>query len=190
MRVTKTEFIFTGRGGERSIPHGLDVPADAANIMWDVKSRTLRFTVPADTLGADPTERAIDVTQAQIDAAQVAIDAPDLDQLRANKINELKRARDAAWQGVLLTTFGMPFKTDVQTQLDITLMIQNLAPGSTFEGYKCADGVRRDITREQFQRAMSEGIARKVQAYRTEAIRLAALEAAETEAEIKAITFD
>jgi len=113
--------------------------------------------------------------------------APATEELKAAKREQLKQERDAAWQGTLMTSFGVPFHTDVQTQIDIQMMLQMLDPLEVFSGYKCADGVRRDLSREQFALALNEGVVRKVTAFAVEGAKLAAVEAATTAEELNAI---
>jgi len=113
--------------------------------------------------------------------------APATEELKAAKIQELKAERDAAWQGTLMTSFGVPFHTDVQTQIDIQMMLQMLDPLEVFSGYKCADGIRRSISREQFALALNEGVVRKVTAYAVEGAKLEAVAAATTAEELAAI---
>jgi len=108
---------------------------------------------------------------------------------KLEKIQALKQERDAAWQGTLMTSFGVPFHTDVQTQIDIQMMLQMLAPKEIFAGYKCADGVRRDLSREQFALALNEGVVRKVTAFAIEGAKLEAVEAATTADQIAAISW-
>ena len=113
--------------------------------------------------------------------------AADPEAAKAAKVRQLKQERDAAWQGDLMTSFGVPFHTDVQTQIDIQMMLQMLDPLEVFSGYKCADGVRRDLTREQFALALNEGVVRKVTAFAVEGAKLTAVEAATTAEELAAI---
>jgi len=122
---------------------------------------------------------------AAIKLAELYVESPDA--AKAAKIQELKQERDAAWQGDLTTSFGVPFHTDVQTQIDIQMMLQMLDPLEVFSGYKCADGVRRDLSREQFALALNEGVVRKVTSFAIEGAKLEAVEAATTVEELAAI---
>ena len=77
MRVAKTEFIFPTRGGERSTPHGLDLPADAYGLEWDEPTLTLSYTVPAVAEGEEPTEHSLVVEEQQIADAIASLHAPE-----------------------------------------------------------------------------------------------------------------
>ena len=159
---------------------------DATLLAWDQETHTLSYSVPPATEDGEPTLIDRVITQAEIDAGAASFQ-PTLEELKAAKIRQLKQERDAAWQGDLMTSFGVPFHTDIQTQIDIQMILQMLDPLEVFSGYKCADGVRRDLTREQFALALNEGVVRKVTAFAVEGAKLTAVEAATTAEELAAI---
>ena len=78
MRVTKTDFIFAARGGERSAPHGLPIPEDAIDLSYDPEAMEITYTVPADpeVEGSEPVLGSLQMTQEQIDDAEAAANAP------------------------------------------------------------------------------------------------------------------
>lgn len=188
-------FGVEGKGGSYgpvALPQAVE--PDAYGERWDTETLTLSYLVPnpPDTEGnpVSPTEASITLTQAEVDDAETALSTPDIDKVKEYKAEELRKQRNADWQGELMTSFGVPFNTDIQTQMDIQLMIQRLALDTdVFTGYKCADGVRRDLTKAQFALALTEGVDRKVAAFAHEGVKTAELESATTVAEVRAITW-
>lgn len=106
---------------------------------------------------------------------------------KATKLIEIRAEREATWQDVLVTSFGVPFWTDAQTQLDVSTIINILEPEQVYEAYTCADGLDRDLTREQFQLAFYEGVVRKKTAFAVWRQKRDAVNAATTQAELQAI---
>lgn len=92
----------------------------------------------------------------------------NLDRFKPNKIAEIKLARDDEYKSVLVTSDGLHFKADLETIIDITTIIDMLPDGGSYENYKNADGSYNTITKAQFQTAISEGIARKSDAFAKE----------------------
>jgi hypothetical protein len=135
-----------------------------------------------------PAQRALVDLALSMDWTPVS-EEDTLEQAKEKKKTELKNHRDLMWKADLVASFGFPFKTDIQTQVDIQLMVAMLEPAEVFTGYKCADGVRRDITREQFQLALQEGVARKVTAYAIEGQKAALVDAVATKEELYAINW-
>ena len=141
-----------------------------------------------------PVEHEITFTQEEVDAAKATAFEPTIERLKELKRTELERARDEMWTGELIVNLpgkgSVPFKTDVQTQMDVFLLTQELkTPDTVLQGYKGADGNRRDLTKADFQKALQQGIQRKVQAFAIERAKLAELEAATTREDVQAITF-
>lgn len=115
--------------------------------------------------------------------------AQNMDAFKSHKIEEIKKARDAEYNAILITSDGLPFKADLETIIDVKTLIEILPDGGSFEGYKSADGTYNTITKEQFQNAITEGIARKTAAFAKEAQLVAAVSAATTLAELESITW-
>lgn len=115
--------------------------------------------------------------------------AQNTDAFKSHKIEEIKKARDAEYNAILITSDGLPFKADLETIIDVKTLIEILPDGGSFEGYKSADGTYNTITKEQFQNAITEGIARKTAAFAKEAQLVAAVSAATTLAELESITW-
>lgn len=80
MRVTKSEFIFAGRGGERAVPHGLPIPDNATDVAYDPEAMEITYTVPNppadDGTLVEPTAHTIPLSQEVIDAAFAEANAP------------------------------------------------------------------------------------------------------------------
>lgn len=78
MRVTKTHFHFPAKGGERSAPHGLNIPDNATDVAYDPETMTLAYTTPADpeVEGSEPQAHEMSITQSQIDDAEIEANAP------------------------------------------------------------------------------------------------------------------
>jgi hypothetical protein len=113
----------------------------------------------------------------------------DLEGLRARKIAALAEACRAAYEAPLTTSYGAVFWTDASTILDVMNIIALIPPEAVYEGYKGADDVWRDLTREQFQLALQEGGLRKSAAFaRRKTLTLAAL-AATTVEELAAVAW-
>lgn len=108
---------------------------------------------------------------------------------KSRKIEEIKKARDAEYNAILVTSDGLQFKSDLETIIDVKTLIEILPDGGSFDGYKSADGSYNTITKEQFQTAITEGIARKSAAFAKEAQLVASVSAAITFAELEAITW-
>jgi hypothetical protein len=111
------------------------------------------------------------------------------DFFKSRKIEEIKKARDAEYNSILTTSDGLQFKSDLETIIDVKTLIEILPDGGSFEGYKSADGTYNTITKEQFQNAITEGIARKSAAFTKEAQLVAAVSAATTLTELQSITW-
>ena len=77
MRVTKTELIFPGAGGERAVAHGLSIPEDAYDLNWDSETLTLNYVTPPETEEGEPTLGSLQVTQEQIEDAIDVIQTPE-----------------------------------------------------------------------------------------------------------------
>lgn len=115
--------------------------------------------------------------------------AQNTNAFKSRKIEEIKKARDMEYNAILVTSDGLQFKSDLETIIDVKTLIEMLPDGSSFEGYKSADGTYNTITKEQFQNAITEGIARKSAAFAKEAQLVAAVSAATTLAELQSITW-
>lgn len=76
MRVTKTDIIFSARGGERSTPHGLDIPEGAEDIRFDDAESEVIYTLPPVDGVGDPTTHKITITASKRTEALAAINAP------------------------------------------------------------------------------------------------------------------
>lgn len=111
------------------------------------------------------------------------------DFFKSRKIEEIKKARDAEYNAILVTSDGLQFKSNLETIIDVKTLIEILPDGGSFDGYKSADGSYNTITKEQFQTAITEGIARKSAAFAKEAQLVASVSAAITFAELEAITW-
>ena len=148
------------------------LPEGATNVEWDAENLYLDYDILAEEEGAEPVHESRQLTQADLDAALAWTPTIPFEVLKKQKEKQFKKARDEEWMEDLITSFGVPFKTDVQTQIDIQMMIQMLEPEEVFEGYKCADGVRRNLTREQFQLALQEGVGRKVAASTVDEVKM------------------
>jgi len=70
MRVTKSEYIFPGTGGERAVPHDLSIPDDAYDVTWDAETLTLNWAVPPVDEESGATLDSLTLTQEDIDAAE------------------------------------------------------------------------------------------------------------------------
>jgi len=111
------------------------------------------------------------------------------DMFKSRKLEEIKRARDAEYNSILVTSDGFKFKSDLETIIDVKTLIEILPDGGSFVGYKSADGSYNVITKEQFNTAITEGIERKTAAFSKEAQLVAAASAATTFAELQAIVW-
>ena len=111
------------------------------------------------------------------------------DMFKSRKIEEIKKARDAEYNAILVTSDGFKFKSDLETIIDVKTLIEILPDGGSFVGYKSADGSYNVITKEQFKTAITEGIERKTAAFSKEAQLVAAASAATTFAELQAIVW-
>ena len=98
------------------------------------------------------------------------------------------------WTGELVVNLpekgDVPFKTDIQTQMDAFLLTKRLKnPDAVLPGYKGADGKRRNLTKADFEKALQQGIQRKIQAFAIERAKLAELEAVTTPEQVRSIIF-
>jgi len=107
--------------------------------------------------------------------------------LKAKKIKQIADFCNAEYMSDLVTSDDIPFRTHLEAIIDVNTLIEMLAPEQTFIGYKCADGIFRDITREQFETALNEGIARKVAAFTKRKILVEAVENANSIQELNQI---
>ena len=74
--------------------------------------------------------------------------------------------------------------------MDVFLLTKRLKnPDTVLPGYKGADGNRRDLNKADFQKALKQGIQRKVQAFAIERAKLAELEAATASEQVRSIIF-
>lgn len=115
--------------------------------------------------------------------------AKNSDMFKSRKIEEIKKGRDAEYKAILVTSDGLKFKSDLETIIDVKTLIEILPDGGSFVGYKSADSSYNVITKEQFQTAITEGIARKSAAFAKEAQLVAAVSAAATRAELEAVVW-
>jgi hypothetical protein len=171
---------------EMAIEAGLQLPLPVVNESGpDKPDLTPEQVARVEAIYADDIALHNSITE----VGQVYVAPPVLatEEDKVLKRMELEQIRKAAYQGDLMTSFGIPFKTDVMTILDIQAIIEALPAGGVYPGYKCADGVRRDITKEQFQQGFAEGFQRKSQAFATETAKLEAVDAAVTLADLDAI---
>jgi len=88
--------------------------------------------------------------------------------IKSSKKIQIKQNRDKEYKSNIVTSDGLEFKTDLETITDIKTIIETLADGEVFVDYKLADGTYATITKEQFQRAIDEGMERKKQAFAKE----------------------
>lgn len=172
--------------------------------------------VAAVTITADPVERgyyvfaAYDATGKEIApamTAQPAADASatnaeadiragleaqytyDIEAARSRKEAEIAAACRAEYTAPLTTSYGAVFWTDPETLLDVMNIIEMLAPAEIFSGYKGADDVWRDLTREEFQLAIQEGAQRKTAAFAKRKTLIDQIAAATNQAELDAISW-
>ena len=105
------------------------------------------------------------------------------------KHNEIKAARDDAYQSILTTSFGLQFKADLETIIDIQTIVSLLADGDIYPNYKTANGEYHNISKEQFTLAIAEGVQRKGTAFTREYALSQHIKAANTKTELEAIVW-
>lgn len=89
-----------------------------------------------------------------------------------------------------VTSDGIPFRAHLEAIIDVQGLVESMAPLAVFQGYKCADGIFRDITREQFQEALTGGMMRKIGAFAKRKVLTDMIHAATDEAAVAAITWE
>lgn len=114
---------------------------------------------------------------------------PATDDEKTVKIQEIKQARDDEYTSVLVTSDGLHFKADLETIIDVKTMIETLPDGASYTGYKNADGSYNDVTKAQFQTAITEGGARKAAAFGKERALVDLIVNASTKAELDGINW-
>ena len=101
----------------------------------------------------------------------------------------IKESRDKEYQSILTTSFGLQFKADLETIIDIQTIISLLADGDVYPNYKTADGEYHNISKEQFALAIAEGVQRKGEAFAKEYILSQQIKTANTIEEVKAVVW-
>lgn len=101
----------------------------------------------------------------------------------------VKDARDKEYTSILTTSFGLQFKADLETIIDIKTIIDMLPDGGVYPNYKTANGTYHNITKEQFSLAITEGIQRKSFVFAKEYTLSQMIEAATTIEEVKAVVW-
>lgn len=133
-------------------------------------------------LKGDPADPATDIA--------AAIEAwHSLDALKEQKLAEIAEACRAEYTATLETSFGAPFHATGEAILDVMNIIARLEPEQVYPGYKGADDIWRDLTREQFQLALDEGANRKAASFAKRKTLTDQIEAATTQAELQTITW-
>lgn len=116
--------------------------------------------------------------------------AANLAAARAAKLAEIASSCRAEYESPLVTSYGAIFWTTAEAILDVMNIIAALpTPETVFEGYKGADDIWRDITREQFQLALHEGGVRKAAAFAKRKSLTDQIEDATTLTELAAISW-
>ncbi len=100
---------------------------------------------------------------------------------------EIKAARDNEYQSILTTSFGLQFKVDLETIIDIQTIVSLLADGDVYPSYKTANGEYHNISKEQFMLAIAEGVQRKGAAFTREYVLSQQIEAANTKTALEDI---
>jgi len=108
---------------------------------------------------------------------------------KANKLKEISDACKNEYTGDLTSSDGFVFSADVEAIIDIQLIIAALPPLGVFEGYKCVDDQFYDITREQFETALNDGITRKITAFAKRKVLAESVNNASTVDEVLAIVW-
>lgn len=191
--VTLEGFHFrkAGKGGSYRADLSQSPNEGGFGATWDPETLTLSYFTPNpdDEEGnpVEPTPQELAFTQAEIDAARDALFGFNLEANKAAKIGAIAKNCEAEYTADLVSSDGISLRAHVEAIIDVQMLIESLAPGETFNGYKCADGVFRDITREQFQTALSEGVTRKVTAFAKRKTLTDQVNAASNQAELEAI---
>lgn len=191
--VTLEGFHFTreGKGGMFKAPLTQSPEEGGFGSTWDPETLTLSYFTPNpdDENGdpVDPTPQSLTFTQEEIDAALSDRVTPALSVLRERQIAKIAEACQNEYSSDIVSSDGIPFRAHLEANIDVQMLVESLAPGEAFAGYKCADGQFRDITREQFQTALSEGVTRKVTAFAKRKLLTEQINSASTQAEIQAI---
>lgn len=107
--------------------------------------------------------------------------------IKSSKKLQIKQNRDKEYKSNIVTSDGLEFKTDLETITDIKIIIGMLADGEVFVDYKLADGTYATITKEQFQRAIDEGMERKKQAFAKEKTLVEAVNLATTFEQVQSL---
>ena len=107
--------------------------------------------------------------------------------IKSSKKLRIKQDRDREYKSNIVTSDGLEFKTDLETITDIKTIIGMLADGEVFVDYKLADGTYATITKEQFQRAIVEGMERKKQAFAKEKTLVEAVDSATTFEQVQSL---
>lgn len=113
----------------------------------------------------------------------------DLATLKERKLSDIADACRAEYTSTLETSFGAPFHATEEAILDVMNIIARLEPEEVYPGYKGADDVWRDLTREQFQLALDEGANRKAACFAKRKLLTDQINAATTAAELDATTW-
>lgn len=108
--------------------------------------------------------------------------------IKSSKKLRIKQDRDREYKSNIVTSDGLEFKTDLETITDIKTIIGMLADGEVFVDYKLADGTYATITKEQFQRAIVEGMERKKQAFAKEKTLVEAVDSATTFEQVQSLS--
>ncbi|WP_309387515.1 DUF4376 domain-containing protein [Cerasicoccus frondis] len=184
--VTTSGLHFKKGGGFHKQPLPVPLEPGAKDGVWHPETLTLAYVTEdeQDVI----TEHELVLTQQQIDDAAAMVGAFDLSAAQAAKRDEIAEACEAEYSADIEVE-GIPFRTHLEARADVNDLINLLAPLEVYANYKCADGVFRDITREQFLAGYQAAMARKSAAFTKRKTLTDAIDAASTQAELEAINW-
>ncbi len=184
--VTTTGLHFKRGGGFHKQPLPAALEPGAKDGVWNPATLTLSY-VTEDEEGNVIAHELV-LTQQQIDDAAAQIGAFNLAAAQAAKREEIAEACEAEYSADIVVE-GIPFRTHLEARADVNDLLNLLAPLEVYANYKCADGVFRDITREQFLAGYQAAMARKSAAFTKRKTLTDAIDAATTQAELEAINW-
>lgn len=132
--------------------------------------------------------KEIEVYESLVNSGEAYV-APATEKKKQEKLDELKKSRDEEYLSVLTTSFGIQFKTDLETIIDIQTIISLLADGDEYSNYKTANGEYHNISKEEFSLAIAEGVQRKSEAFAKEYLLSLQVQQATTLAELESINW-
>lgn len=176
-------------GSITNIPDGYEVISisDTAAAEFEADPNVLLYLVDGEVKSQTEmdeiisTERSVERKESQFQS--------NAEFFKSRKIQEIKLARDDAYNSNIVTSDGLHFKADLETIIDVQQIIAMLADGDVYPGYKNANGAYNDITKEQFITALTEGALRKSASFATEKVLTEQVDTALTFDELNAITW-